>query len=213
MDDITDNIEKRIDSWLYDMLDEKVPRNSYIYHCNLAYIDILIDQKILFTPFEKHYLFSLSYNTHIAHLKLKEESAFDYRFNRKMYAFAFNMVIRGMQYSMLCDIFPLLHSKKATMQMLGNDIKFDVKKLPKKNFKYIEDYSIRKALSYTLQIANGKLQNSDDESIAMQLSNIYTSFWNENMLYEDYEPYIRLDWGELTAFSILLVCVDLICFI
>jgi len=52
MHETIEDIEKRIDNWLYDMLDETILRNSYIYHCNLAYIDILIDQKILFTPFD-----------------------------------------------------------------------------------------------------------------------------------------------------------------
>ena len=145
-------------------------------------------------------MFSLSYNTHIAHLKLKEELNFDYSFDHALYAFAFDMILRGMQYSMLCDIFPLLHSGKATMRIEGSNIFFDVRSIPKKNYRYISDYSIRKALSYTLQTANGKFTNWDDEKIAMKLSDLYIHFWNENMIYSDYEPYSRLDWGGISFF-------------
>jgi len=203
MDGRINAIEKKIDTWVYDMLDDSLPKNKYIYNCNLAYIDLVIDQKVLFSPFEKHYLFSLSYNTHFAHLKLKEDLEFDYKFDRKMYAYAFNMILRGMQYSMLCDIFPLLHCGKATMRMVGNNISFDINAIPKKNYKYISDYSIRKSLSYTLQMANGKLEDNNDEDIAMKLSDMYMHFWNENMLYGDYEPYSRLDFSGISFFFVL----------
>lgn len=203
MDEKASDIENEIDEWLVDLLNPNIPRNKYIYHCNLAFIDILIDQKILFTPFERHYLFSLTYNTHIAHIKLKEEAEFDYSFDNALYAYAFNMVIRGMQYSMLCDVFPLLHADKAVMKVKGNDIRFKIKEIPKKNYKYISDYSIRKALSYTLQIASGKFSDYDDEKLAMKLSDLYMNFWNENMVYSDYEPYTRLDWGGIGFFFIL----------
>lgn len=196
-------VESEIDQWLIDNLDESIPRNKYIYHCNLAFIDIIVDQKILFTPFEKHYLFSLTYNTHIAHRKLKEEEKFDYTFDRELYALAFIRIIQGFQYSMLCDVFPLLHSKKGIMEVKGRSISFKLNNIPKKNFKYISDHSMRKTLSYMLQMANGKLENCDDEEIAMKLSEIYMHFWNENMVYEDYEPYSRLDWGGIGYFFII----------
>ena len=203
MDERVSLVEDQIDNWIYERLDASLPRNKYIYHCNLAYIDLVIDQKILFSPFEKHYLFSLDYNTHIAHKKLTEEDCFDFSFDRKLYAYAFDMIIRGFQYSMLCDIFPLLHSEKATMVIEGQNISFQIKNFPKKNYKYISDYSMRKALSYTLQMASGKLQDCDNESAAMKLANIYMHFWNENMVYDDYEPYTQLDYGGVSFFFIL----------
>jgi hypothetical protein len=203
MNETVENIESAIDKWLYDALNPSIPRNKYIYHCNLAFIDLAIDQKILFSPFEKHYLFSLNYNTHIAHLKLKEELEFDCRFDNKVYAIAFNMILRGMQYSMLCDIFPLLHSGKASMHVLGKDISFTIKDLPKKNYKYISDYSIRKSLSYTLQMANGIMQDRDNDDIAMKLSDLYMHFWNENMIYGDYEPYTQLDYVGISFFFVV----------
>lgn len=203
MDDKVSLVEEQIDNWIYERLDASLPRNKYIYHCNLAYIDLVIDQKILFGPFEKHYLFSLDYNTHIAHKKLTEEESFDFSFDQKLYKYAFDMIIRGFQYSMLCDIFPLLHSEKATMIIEGKNISFRVKNLPKKNYKYISDYTMRKALSYTLQMVSGMLQDCNDESVAMKLADLYMNFWNENMVYDDYEPYTRLDYGGVSFFFIL----------
>ena len=82
-------IEDEIDRWIYDKLDSNIPRNKYIYHCNLAYIDIMIDQKMLFTPYEHHLLFSLNYNVHIAYNKLEEEDTFDYTFDFNLYPIAF----------------------------------------------------------------------------------------------------------------------------
>ena len=196
-------IESEIDNWLINNLDESIPRNKYIYHCNLAFIDIIVEQKMLFTPFEKHYLFSLTYNTLIAHRKLKEEEKFDYTFDKELYILAFDRIIRGFQYSMLCDIFPLLHSKKGTIEVKDRNISFKLNNIPKKNFKYINDHSMRKTLSYMLQMANGKLEKCDDEEIAMQLSKLYMNFWNENMINEDYEPYSSLELGGIGFFFIL----------
>lgn len=198
-------IEDEIDRWIYDRLDSNIPRNKYIYHCNLAYIDIMIDQKMLFTPYEYHLLFSLNYNVHIAYKKLEEEDSFDYIFDFDLYPIAFQMIIMGMNYSMLCDIFPLLHSGKAVMNKKGRDIFFDIDNFPKKHYKFISDFSMRKCLSYTLQMANGGLQekHTDDEDIAMKLADLYMHFWSENMQYDDYEPYTRMDWGGINFFFIV----------
>ena len=38
-------IESEIDNWLINNLDESIPRNKYIYHCNLAFIDIIVSKK------------------------------------------------------------------------------------------------------------------------------------------------------------------------
>jgi hypothetical protein len=197
-------IEEKIDRYLYDILDESIPRNKYIYHCNLAYIDIVIDAKVLFTVYEKDYLFSLDYNTFLAHKKLKEEDNFDYIFDPKLYKFAFQMILFGFQYSLLCNVFPLLHAEKATLDIDDNGvISFKIKEIPRKYYKFISDYSIRKTLSYMLQIASGKLQKQEDEDAAMKLMDIYFHFWSENMIYSDFEPYNRLEWGGVNMFFIL----------
>lgn len=199
-------IEENIDKYMFHMLDESLPRNQYIYHCNLAYIDLIIDTKILFTVYEKDYLFSLNYNTFLAHKKLKEEEEFNYTFDHKVYKYAFRMLLLGFQYSLLCNIFPLLHAGKAKIWIDKNRIiSFDIKNIPRKHYKFIGDYSIKKTLSYLLQIATGKLQSQgeDDEDIAMKLMKLYFNFWSENMMYSDFEPYTRLDWGGVNTFFIL----------
>lgn len=198
-----DFIEQQIDSWLLDMLDLSMPRYAYIYHCNLAYIDIVVGKKMLFSPFEKHFLFSLSYNTYIAHQRLKEEAISDFHFNRKIYDFAVEMIFYGMAYSMLCDVFPLLHSKMAEMYITGRDVTFSTSEIPRKHYKYFSDYFMRKVLSYTLQMLSGKLGECDDETIALELANAYTHFWTENMLYDDYEPYTSLEWNGINFFFIV----------
>ena len=198
-------IEDEIDRWLSDNLDPSIPRYKYIYHCNLAYIDILIDYKMMFSQYERHYLFSLNYNTHIAYKKLKEEETFDYKFDRVLYPIAFNMVWLGMYYSILCDIFPLLHSEDAEMIVKGKNIFFNIKDIPKKHYKFISDFTMRKLLSYTLQMANGiyKKRNYDDEDIAMKLADLYMHFFSENMKPDDYEPYTGMDWGGISFFLIV----------
>lgn len=205
MDEQINIIEDEIDRWIYEKLDSNIPRNKYIYHCNLAYIDIMVDQKMLFTPYEHHYLFSLNCNIHIAYKKLKEEEEFNYKFDYDLYPIAFQMILMGMNYSMLCDIFPLLHSGKAVMDMKGKDIYFKIDNLPKKHYKFIGDFSMRKCLSYTLQMANGglKKKHTEDEDIAMKLADLYMHFWSENMQYDDYEPYTRMDWGGISFFFIV----------
>lgn len=205
MDEQIGVIENIIDKWMFDKLNPDIPRYKYIYHCNLAYIDIIVDEKLLFTPYERQFLFSLNYNIHIAYKKLKEEDKFDYKFDKDLYKIAFEMILMGMKYSMLCDIFPMLHSGKAIMNKKGKDISFEVGNLPKKHYKFINDFSMRKCLSYTLQIANKLLQEKhlDDEDIAMKLADQYMHFWSENMQYDDYEPYTRMDWGGINFFFIV----------
>lgn len=198
-----EKLEVEIDKWIYEKMDESLPRHKFIYHCNLVYIDLVIDQKALFSPIEKYFLFSLDYNTHNAHKKLKEEKEFDYRFDNDMYKQAWKMMLWGFQYAMLCEIFPLLHSEKATMDIIDNDIFLSVKKIEKKNYKYLSDFSMRKALSYTLQMASGKLEKAEEETASKELADLYMHFWNENMLYEDFEPYTRLDYGGISYFFVM----------
>ncbi len=196
-------IETEIDTWLGKCLDRTIPRYKYIYHCNLAYIDCLVEHKYLFSPFEKHLQFSLNYNTYLAYEYLQEEEEFDCELDFYLYPIAFRMIIDGMFYAKLCDIFPLLHSGKAQMSVEGNDIYFHISNLPRKNYKYINDYIMRKQLSYSLQYASGLLRKCDDDDIAMKLADIYMHFWNENMFNTDYEPYTAMEWGGISFFFIV----------
>lgn len=197
--------EEKIDQWIFEALDSSIPRYKYIYHCNLAYIDIMISQKMMFTPYERHYLFSLNYNIHIAYMKLEEEDKFDCAFDHYVYKKAFNMILLGFCYSEICDVYPLLHSNKAVMDMVGKDIYFKIDCLPKKHYKFISEFNMRKCLSYTLQMTNGKLlkENVSDEDIVMKLADAYMRFWNENMQADDFEPYTQMDWCGISYFFVV----------
>lgn len=204
-DYMIDTIEKAVDNWLPNLIPKSIPRYKYIYHCNLAHIDLLISQGALFTPMERHYQFALTYNTHLAHRLLAEEDSFNYQFDLTVYRCAYKAIIYGMQYSMLCDLFPLLHSNKATLNLIGNHVTVSMKNISKKNYKFISDYTLGKLLSYNLQMLTGRMQKEglSDEDIALNLAKFYSNYWNENMLYEDYEPYSQLEWGGFDYFFIV----------
>ncbi|WP_281884189.1 hypothetical protein [Paenibacillus sp. YYML68] len=202
----TQNIENQVDQFLFDLLDASIPRYKFIYHMNLVFIDWVIDQRLWFTTVERHFLFSLSYNIFLAYKKLSEEEVFDYEFDNELYLYCMNFLIRGMQYSMLCDEFPSTYSgnKNIYLHDISRTISFiESREVPRKNHEFINKYNLRKALSYSLQMAAGKLEDKDDEDAAHELTKVYHNFWNENMLYDDFEPYSRLDWGGVTNFFIL----------
>jgi hypothetical protein len=196
-------IENQVDLHLFDLLNETIPRYKYIYHINLVYIDLIIDKKLWFTTTEKHYLFSLSYNTFLAYKKLAEEDVFDYTFDKDLYQYCLIFLIKGMQYSMLCDEFPGLNSEKKSIVFDKETSTYsfiDKALFPRKHYDFFIKYNIRKALSYTLQMASGKLNDIDEEGAAIQLTKLYFNFWSENMLFKDFEPYSQRDWGGVAFF-------------
>ncbi|GKS10884.1 hypothetical protein YDYSY3_18840 [Paenibacillus chitinolyticus] len=202
----TKMIEDKVDDFLFELLDPSIPRYKFIYHMNLVYIDLVVDQKLWFSTAERHFLYSLSYNIFLAYKKLSEEKVFNYIFDNELYLYCMNFLIKGMQYSMLCDEFPTTHSgnKSIYMHDISKTISFiESRKMPRKNHEFINRYNSKKALSYTLQMAAGKLQDVDEEEAAHKLTRVYHDFWNENMSYDDFEPYSRLDWGGVTSFFVL----------
>ncbi|MBW7476292.1 hypothetical protein K0T92_16285 [Paenibacillus oenotherae] len=204
--DETRSIEDEVDLHLYELLDESIPRYKFIYHMNLVYIDYVIDKNLWFSTSEKHFLFSLSYSTFLAYKKLIEEDVFEYKFDKDLYKYCYHFFMKGMQYSLLCEEFPGVYSevKKVNFDDQRRTISFnEVREIPRKFNEFISKYTIRKALSYTLQMASGQLSDKDDEEAAVELSKLYFHFWSENMLYEDFEPYSRLDWGGIENFFIL----------
>lgn len=195
-------IEVEVDNYLFNQLDERIPRYKFIYHMNLAYIDYVITNKILFSTAEKHFLFSLSYNTFIAYKKLPEEEVFNFEFDNELYDYCFKFLILGMQYSMLCDVFPAINSKKAKATTIEKLKEIHVKEdiLPRRQYDFLIKYAMKKSLSYTLQMLSGKLNKLPEEEAIPYLTKNYLNFWNENMLYDDFEPYSRLDWGGINYF-------------
>ncbi|MEW4264485.1 hypothetical protein Q0N30_12395 [Priestia megaterium] len=195
-------IESEIDNYMFNRLNKNIPRYKFIYHMNLAYINFVTQSKILFTVAEKHFLFSLSYNTFLAYKKLPEEEDIKFELDNKLLDYCFHFLISGMQYSILCDLFPALHSKKA-VAIIGdnsNAISIEEDSLPRKQYDFLTKYTIKKALSYTLQMISGKLDNRPEEEVVSHLTKSYLNFWNENMLYDDFEPYSRTDWGGINYF-------------
>lgn len=195
-------IEDEVDAYLFRILDKTLPRYKFIYHINLVYIDFVVDKKLWFSTTEKHFMFSLSYNTFLAYKKLEEEESFDMKFDSKLHLYCYELLIKGMQYSMLCDNFSAVHAtkSKAIIQNKTNTIFFEKIKSPRLQYDFFCKYKIRKALSYTLQMVSGMLNEIDEEDAALELSKVYLNFWNENMLYDDFEPYSRQDWGGVTLF-------------
>lgn len=89
------DIENDIDQWLPKKLNKNIPRYKYIYHCQCAFLDMMIDKKLLFSSVEsveKQCVFALNYNIHLAYRYLKEDETFEYNFDRGMYLYATKML-------------------------------------------------------------------------------------------------------------------------
>ncbi|TQR19922.1 hypothetical protein [Psychrobacillus vulpis] len=195
-------IEDEVDQYLYNKLDENIPRYKYIYHMNLVYIDYIIKNQLWFSQVEKHIVFSLSYNTFLAYKKLKEEDTTDFNFDQNLYLVCFENLIFGMEYSMLCEVFPAVRSNKTRMNINEEKKTITVQQdnLPRGQYEFFLKYIMKKSLSYTLQMTSGMLEKKPIEEAAWELTEGYFSFWNENMMYDDFEPYSRQDWGGISSF-------------
>lgn len=195
-------IEKEVDAFLFNELNGDIPRYKFIYHMNLAYIDFVVGKGVLFSIAEKHFLFSLSYNIFLAYKKLPEEEVMDFSWDEKLYKYCLKFLMKGMQYSILCDMFPVLYSNKAEAIIDEKSRMFVVKETtpPRQYHDFISKYTIRKTLSYTLQMVSGILNNKSEEEATLALTKQYMNFWNENMLHDDFESYSMQDWGGVTMF-------------
>ncbi|OSY02076.1 hypothetical protein BTJ45_01139 [Bacillus mycoides] len=200
-----EQIEDEVDNFLFNKLDENIPRYKFIYHMNLVYIDYVLENKLLFSMAEKHFLYSLSYNTFLAYKKLSEEEVTDFTFDYRLYKYCLYFLTQGMQYSILCDMFPALHSKKAEaiVDERSDVILVKEESPPRKYHDFISKYTIRKTLSYTLQMVSGILNDKSGEEATWELTKQYMNFWNENMLHDDFEPYSVKDWAGVTLFFTL----------
>lgn len=198
-------IETEVDNYLFNALNEDIPRYKFIYHMNLAYIDFVVGKGILFSIAEKHFVFSLSYNTFLAYKKLPEEEVTDFTWDDKLYHYCLQFLIKGMQYSILCEMFPVLNSSKAKAVIDEKTRVVSVKEEtpPRKYHDFISKYTMRKALSYNLQMVSGMLNDKSEEDASWELTKQYMDFWNENMMNDDFESYSRQDWAGVTLFFTL----------
>lgn len=112
-------IEVEVDNYLFNQLDERIPRYKFIYHMNLAYIDYVITNKILFSTAEKHFYFHWVI-IRLLLIKTSWGRGFNFEFDNELYDYCFKFLILGMQYSMLCDVFPAINSKKPKPPRLKN---------------------------------------------------------------------------------------------
>lgn len=192
------DVEKDIDQWLPKKLNKNIPRFKYIYHCQCAFLDIMIGKKLFFSSaefIEKQCLFALNYNIHLAYRYLKEDEAFEYSFDCNLYAYATQMLWESLIYAKLCDIFPRLYSDKAYMIQNGKHISFIYKDIPRGKISLMNYYLFRKPLSYLLQNACGITGNMDETSRVLFLSSMYNHYWGENLWNNDYEPYTAIEGG------------------
>lgn len=196
-------IENDIDQWLPKKLNKKIPRYKYIYHCQCAFLDLMIDKKLLFSSaesIETQCIFALNYNIHLAYRYLKEDDAFEYDFDGNLYLYATKMLLEGLVYAKLCDIFPKLYSGKASMRQNGKHISFIYKNIPREKNRLMDYYLFRKPLSYLLQNACGITEKMDETQRQIFLSDLYKHYWGENLWNNDYEPYTAMEGGGIRDF-------------
>lgn len=191
-------IENDIDQWLPKKLNKDIPRYKYIYHCQCAFSDMMIDKKLLFSSaesIETQCVFALNYNIHLAYRYLKEDEAFEYTFDKNLYLYTSKMLWEGLVYAKLCDIFPKLYSEKAFMFQNGKHISFIYKDIPREKNRLMDYYLFRKPLSYLLQNACGITKKMDESYRQILLSDLYNHYWGENLWNNDYEPYTAMEGG------------------
>lgn len=191
-------IENNIDQWLPKKLNKDIPRYKYIYHCQCAFLDMMVDKKLFFSSarsIETQCVFALNYNIHLAYRYLKEDEAFEYNFDRNLYLYATKMLWEGLVYAKLCDIFPKLYSGKASMVQNGKHISFIYKDIPREKNRLMDYYLFRKPLSYLLQNACGITEKMDETHRQIFLSDLYMHYWGENLWNNDYEPYTAIEGG------------------
>ena len=198
MENTLEKIENDIDQWLPNKLDKSIPRYKYIYHCQCAFLDMMIDKKLFFSSaesLETQCIFALNYNIHLAYRYLKEDEAFEYTFDRYLYLYATKMIWEGLIYAELCDIFPKLHSGNASMVQNGKHISFVYKDIPREKNRLMDYFLFRKPLSYLLQYACGISKKMKDFDRQLFLSDLYNNYWGENLWNNDYEPYTAIEGG------------------
>lgn len=110
-------LEKMVDNWIPELLKMEIPRYSFIFHCNCAYVDAAIETGCFFSSSEsseRYLVFALNYLTHLAYKYLQEEDVFLYEVNYLVYEYTYKLLMEAYKYAELCDIFPKAHNSKAS---------------------------------------------------------------------------------------------------
>lgn len=199
-------LEKLVDAWIPQLLNREIPRYSFIFHCNCAYVDAVIETGSFFssTEFSERYLvFALNYLTHLAYKYLQEEPIFSYKVDNLIYGYTYSLLIEAYKYAELCDIFPKAHNNKAFFLKEGEKIIVNEEELHRESMQQYEYYLLRKPLHYILQYGCGKTAKADIIERQMVILKLFEGYWNENVWNVDYEPYSALEGGGLRDYLML----------
>lgn len=199
-------LEELVDSWIPKLLYKNIPRYSFIFHCNCAYVDLVVEMGGFFSStefIERYLVFGLNYLTHLAYKYLKEEDVFIYAVDNRLYKYTYNLLIEAYRYAELCDIFPKVHKGKASFLKEGDLIVVNEKELCREHMQQYEYYLLRKPLHYILQYGCGRTTNTDMENRQMAIFKLFNNYWNENIWNIDYAPYTALEGGGLRDFLMI----------
>ena len=199
-------LEKLVDNWIPKLLDKKLPRYSFIFHCNCAYVDIAVATGCFFSSsesLERHLVFALNYLTHLAYKYLQEEDVFIYKVDDQIYKYVFRLLMEAYTYAELCDIFPKAHNDKASFSKEGNLIIVNEKELCREKMQQFEYYLLRKPLHYILQYGCGKTTKANISQRQMAIFELFKSYWSENIWNIDFEPYSAMEGGGIRDYLMI----------
>lgn len=191
-------LEKLVDEWIPKLLDKSIPRYSFIFHCNCAYVDVAIETGCFFSSSEsseRYLVFALNYLTHLAYKYLQEEDVFLYEVDDLLYKYTYKLLLEAYTYAELCDVFPKAHDNKASFSKEGDLIIVNEEELCRESMQQYEYYLLRKPLHYILQYGCGKTAKTDMTKRQMAIFELFSSYWDENILNDDFEPYSAMEGG------------------
>ena len=196
-------LEKKIDDWMPKMINIGIPRYSFIFHCNCAYVDAAVETGCFFSSsesLERHLVFALNYLTHLAYKYLPEEDVFNYEVNNLAYNYVYELLLEAIIYAELCDIFPKAYHNKASFFQKGNRIIVNEQELSRDSMQQFEYYLLRKPLHYVLQYGCGRTAKQDMSMRQMAIVNLFERYWGENVQNNDYQPYTAVEGAGFRAF-------------
>ncbi len=185
-------LEKLVDNWIPNLLNKGIPRYSFIFHCNCAYVDAAIETGCFFSSsehLERYLVFALNYLTHLAYKYLQEEEVFLYEVNDALYEYTYKLLFEAYKYAELCDIFPKVHKRKASFSKENDLIVINEDKLSRESMQHYEYYLLRKPLHYILQYGCGRTVRVDPIERQNAIFELFDCYWGENVLDVDFEPY------------------------
>lgn len=201
-----DVLENLVDNWIPELLIKEIPRYSFIFHCNCAYVDAAIETGCFFSSSEyseRYLVFALNYLTHLAYKYLQEEDVFLYEVNDLIYEYTYRLLMEAYTYAELCDIFPKSHNCKASFSKEGNLIIVNEEELCREGMQQYEYYLLRKPLHYILQYGCGRTAKADITKRQMAIFELYDSYWGENIWNVDFEPYSAIEGGGIRDYLMI----------